>query len=68
MNKILSIIAQNIKKNRLKLKLSQEELAELADLHPNYISLIERAKCNLSVITLSKLAKALKQDIASLIK
>lgn len=65
---ILTVIAQNVKKRRLELNLSQERLAELADLHPNYISLIERSKCNLSVVTLSKLVKALKCSIGELVK
>ena len=68
MKNILAAIASNVKKRRLALLLSQEQLAELADLHPNYISLIERSKCNLSVITLLKLAKALKCNVAELIK
>lgn len=65
---ILTVIAQNVKKRRLELNLSQERLAELADLHPNYISLIERSKCNLSVVALYKLAKALKCDIGGLVR
>ncbi len=64
---ILITIAKNVKKRRLELKFSQEYLAEQADLHPNFISLIERAKCNLSVVTLYKLSKALKCNIADLI-
>lgn len=67
-NKILTIIAKNVKNRRLELNLSQERLAELAELHPNYISLIERSKCNISVITLEKLAKALEVEISEIFK
>lgn len=65
---ILFTIAKNIKKRRLELDLSQERLAELADLHPNYISLIERSKCNISIVTLEKLAKALEEEIINLLE
>ena len=67
MSDILTVIAKNVRNRRLELNLSQERLAELADLHPNYISLIERSKCNLSVVTLYKLAKALEVEICNLI-
>lgn len=63
----LLTIARNVKNRRLELNLSQERLAELADLHHNYISLIERAKCNISVVTLEKLAKALDVKIINLL-
>lgn len=64
---ILSTIAKNVRKRRLELNISQERLAELADLHPNYISLIEHAKCNISVVVLEKLANALRVKIINLL-
>lgn len=67
-SQILFTIAKNVKKHRLELNLSQERLAEIADLHPNYIGLIERAKCNISIITLEKLAKALRIKIIDLLE
>ncbi|MGN0015839.1 MAG: helix-turn-helix domain-containing protein [Candidatus Avelusimicrobium sp.] len=60
-------LAKHIRLERLKRRLSQAELAEKADLHPNYIGLIERAKCNISIVTLDKLAKALGVNICNLI-
>ncbi|MEP7235098.1 MAG: helix-turn-helix transcriptional regulator, partial [Ignavibacteriota bacterium] len=47
--------------------ITQERLAELADLHPTYVGDIERAKVNLSIQTLQKLSKALKVEPQNLL-
>lgn len=65
---IVNIIANNVRKERIKQHLTQTELAEKADLHNNYIGLLERSKCNMSVITLAKLAKALSVQISDLLE
>jgi CheY-like chemotaxis protein len=48
------------------LGLSQEELAERADLHPTYISSIERGARNVSLENISKLARALEISVSAL--
>jgi len=48
------------------LGLSQEELAERADLHPTYISSIERGVRNVSLENISKLALALEISVPAL--
>jgi transcriptional regulator with XRE-family HTH domain len=48
-----------VRRRRQALGLSQEELADRADLHRTYISLIERGLRSLSVETVFKLAKGL---------
>lgn len=57
---------KNVKKYRLKAKLSQEKLGELCNLHRTYISDIERGKRNISLNNIEKIALALKIDIQSL--
>lgn len=47
-------------------KLSQEGLAETADLDRNFISLIENGKANPSIIYLKQIADALDVDINEL--
>ena len=53
-------LGQAIKRQRLKLGLTQEELAEAADLHWTYISGIERGIRNVSVVNLFHIANALR--------
>ncbi len=53
---------------RVELNLSQEELAELADLHRTYMSDLERGKRDVSLENIEKLAKALNLSIADLMK
>jgi transcriptional regulator with XRE-family HTH domain len=48
-----------IRRRREAVRLSQEKLAELADVHRNYIGLVERGDQNLTVETLVRIAKAL---------
>jgi transcriptional regulator with XRE-family HTH domain len=45
---------------RMKRGISQEHLAESADLHKNMVGLLERGLRNPSLVTITKLAKALK--------
>lgn len=64
---ILNLLARNVKYYRKKLGLSQERLAEMANLHPTYISNIEQGKRNLSLQTLCDIARALGVDTPTLI-
>ncbi len=61
MNKKLLIdFGKKIRSLRLQAGLSQEKLAELANLHRNYIGMIERAEINITLLNIEKLARALK--------
>jgi transcriptional regulator with XRE-family HTH domain len=53
------ILGENIRTHRQRLKLSQEKLAERAELHHNYIGDIERGEENVSVDALMRIAAAL---------
>ena len=53
-------IRKELKKARLKAKLTQKDLAEKLDIHVNYYARIERGEENPSLETLKKLTKILK--------
>jgi transcriptional regulator with XRE-family HTH domain len=57
-----------IRKYRLKLKLSQEMLAEKADIHRTYVSDIELGKVDISISVAYKIAKALNLSLNRLAK
>lgn len=48
--------------------LTQEALAERADLHTNYVSSVERGERNLSLFNIVRLAYALGLDVSELVK
>ena len=56
---LIHTFASNVKKYRLENQLSQEKLAELADLHRTYISALERERRNISIDNIQKIATAL---------
>jgi transcriptional regulator with XRE-family HTH domain len=56
-------LARILKARRKELKLSQEKLAELAELHRNYVGAVERGEVNIAVDNIEKLAKALSIDV-----
>lgn len=53
------VVARNVRLIRNKLGISQEQLANLAELHRTYIGSIERAERNVSIDNIEKIAKAL---------
>lgn len=64
-NKLLAEIGNRLAKQRNLLGVSQEELADKADLDRTYISGIERGKRNISVFTLKKISDALGVEIST---
>lgn len=56
---IREIFAMNVKRNRIKKKMSQEELGFQSGLHRTYISDIERQTRSISLDNIQKIADAL---------
>ena len=55
-----------VRKRRQELGISQEELADRAELHRTYIGDIERGARNLSLENIEKIAKALEVSVSVL--
>jgi transcriptional regulator with XRE-family HTH domain len=64
--KIYRLVGETVRARRKKARLSQEQLAEKADLTRNYIGDIERAEKKITLETLAKIAKALKCRVRDL--
>jgi transcriptional regulator with XRE-family HTH domain len=62
------LFGDRVRELRLQRKLSQEKLAELADLHRNYVGGIERGERNVSLLNIVKLARGLKVKPTKLIE
>jgi transcriptional regulator with XRE-family HTH domain len=59
-SEILVRFGQRVREERIKQRLSQEQLAELAGVHRTYIGMIERAEKNITLENIEKVANALK--------
>lgn len=57
---------KNVKKYRNQSELSQEDLADMCNLHRTYISDIERGKRSISLNNIEKISLALNIDIYKL--
>jgi transcriptional regulator with XRE-family HTH domain len=66
-SKISKILGETIRAERIKARLSQEQLAEKANLARNYIGNIERAEYKVTVETLAQIAKALGVRVRDLV-
>jgi transcriptional regulator with XRE-family HTH domain len=65
---ILLKFGNKVRERRLKLGLSQEELASRAGVHRTYIGMIERAEKNITLENIEKIAKALEISLDNLMK
>ena len=65
---VLVQFGKRVREERLKKGLSQEGLAELAEVHRTYIGMIERAEKNITLLNIEKIANALSIEIHDLLK
>ena len=68
MTKLRSAFGQTVRAARRKRGLSQEYLAELADLDRTYVSGVERGTRNPALSTLEKIAGTLEMRVSELIR
>ena len=57
----------NIRQHRIKKGLSQEQLADVSGLHRTYIGGVERGERNISLMNMTRLAKALEVALVELV-
>jgi transcriptional regulator with XRE-family HTH domain len=67
MENVRAILARNIKAARKRLNLSQEELADRAEIDRTYVSGIERQVRNPTITIVAKFAQALETTTAGLL-
>jgi transcriptional regulator with XRE-family HTH domain len=65
---LLQSIAGNVHRERVRRGLTQEQLAEKADLALRYLQQVEKAEANLTVAVLAALADALEMKPAVLLR
>ncbi len=63
----LRLLGEHIRLLRKQAKLSQEKLAEKADLHHNFIGEVERGNMDISLGSLMRVAKALNVHVRDLV-
>jgi transcriptional regulator with XRE-family HTH domain len=63
-----SRFAANVRMLRLERGMSQEALADAADLHRTYVGSIERGERNVTIDNMERIAHALNLDLVDLLK
>lgn len=66
-DKIIKVFAENVRAERARKNYSQEKLAEMADITPEYLARIEKEKYSPSLVVIANLAIALGVSIDKLI-
>lgn len=67
-DKALRKLGDNLRFLRVKADISQEKLAEKADLHRNFVGLVERAEREVGIKKLIQIAKALNAKPSDIFK
>lgn len=68
MGSFLSIFGANVRRERQRLGISQEELAFKCGIHRTYIGSVERGERNIGLINIVRIANALNLKPADLLK
>lgn len=68
MAQISKTLGQNIKRIRLRRKMSQGDICRAISMDRSYMSAIEGGKVNVTLVVLEKLAKALDVSVDELLK
>lgn len=67
-SEIIIKFGNKVREERVKLGISQEELAARARVHRTYIGMIERAEKNITLESIEKICKALDLSISHFFK
>jgi transcriptional regulator with XRE-family HTH domain len=62
-----AIVGANVKRIRKDKGITQEQLAEAADMLPSYLSAVENGMKNVTVVTIDRLARALDVPMTELL-
>ena len=68
MAQISKTLGQNIKRIRVKKRMSQGDICRAIDMDRSYMSAIEGGKVNVTLVVLEKLANALNVSVDELLK
>ena len=63
---ILERVADNIRIERLRKRLSQEKLAEMVDISTKYLNMIENRKANPTIVIVVKICKVLNIELSAI--
>ena len=66
-SQLLIKFGKKVREKRAALHLSQEELAERANVHRTYVGMIERGEKNITLENIAKFAKALNLTLSQLL-
>jgi transcriptional regulator with XRE-family HTH domain len=65
---LVTVFAENVRRRRLELGLSQEALAERAGVHRTYIGMLERSEKNATIYNIWRCANALGMPAHELLR
>lgn len=65
---LVTAFAANVRRKRLELGLSQEELAEAAGVHRTYVGMLERGEKNVTIYNIERISLALGVRAAALLE